>query len=187
MPAASDQQVRLAAFDWLSEQTDLHGDVLPWKLLLGGFTFKGERVSLVSMQGIFTPKVCRLPLTIRTSPGGPYADAFSANGLLLYRYRGTDPFHRDNVGLRDAKAERQPLVYLHGRQRPPTSRSNSGREYENWTTPFILRRLPCGQARSVRSLIFPSFRGTKSVILERMKSSTRKSGQIRTIQMSSMS
>ena len=117
MPGASDHQIRLAAFDWLGEQTELHGDVLPWKLLLTGFTFQGERVPLVSMQGIFTPRVCRLPLTIRTSPEAHYPDAFAANGLLLYSYRGEDPFHRDNVGLRDAKEERTPLIYLFGHRK----------------------------------------------------------------------
>ncbi len=55
-----------------------------------------------------------LPLSITTTPKGPYNDAFSSDGLLEYRYRGTDPRHRDNVGLR-AVAERQlPLVYFHG-------------------------------------------------------------------------
>lgn len=114
MSGASDHQIRLAAFDWLAEQTSTYGDVLPWKVLLAGFEFAGQRVPLVSMQGIFTPRVCRLPLTIRTSYKGPYSDAFSSNGLLLYRYRGTDPFHRDNIGLRNAKDEHLPLIYLHG-------------------------------------------------------------------------
>lgn len=71
MAEVQDHQVRLAAFDWLAEQTATHGEVLPWKVLLEGFTFQGMRVPLVSMQGIFTPKVCRLPLAIRTSPTGP--------------------------------------------------------------------------------------------------------------------
>src|SRR4051794_4387971 len=30
----------------------------------------------------------------------PYDDQLSDDGLLLYRYRGTDPNHRDNAGLR---------------------------------------------------------------------------------------
>jgi len=110
----SDLPIRLAAFQWLGEQTGVHGDVLPWSLLLAGFQHQGERVPLVSMQGIFTPRVCRLPLTIRTAVGGPYADAFASNGLLLYKYRGTDPFHRDNEGLRQAMTEQVPLIYLHG-------------------------------------------------------------------------
>ncbi len=92
----------------------LHGEVLPWSLLLAGVEVNGARVPLVSMQGIFTPAVCRLPLTIRTSVGGPYADNFASNGLLLYKYRGADPSHRDNAGLRQAMVEQIPLIYLHG-------------------------------------------------------------------------
>ncbi len=35
-------------------------------------------------------------------------------GSLAYAYRGTDPLHRDNVGLRRAVLERVPLVYFVG-------------------------------------------------------------------------
>lgn len=114
MTRPSDLPLRLAAFQWLEEQSAIHGEVLPWSVLLAGFVHEGARVPLVSMQGIFTPRVCRLPLTIRTAVDGPYADAFASNGLLLYKYRGSDPFHRDNEGLRQAMQERLPLVYLHG-------------------------------------------------------------------------
>jgi len=34
-----DQKIRLAAFNWLSEQVSIHGDVLPRKLLEEGFVF----------------------------------------------------------------------------------------------------------------------------------------------------
>ncbi len=61
-------------------------------------------------QGIFK---LRLPLSITTAPSGPYDDSFSGD-LLRYRYRGTDPAHRDNEGLRQAMVERVPLVYFHG-------------------------------------------------------------------------
>lgn len=54
------------------------------------------------------------PLSITTVHDGPYDDHFGADGLLRYRYRGTDPDHRDNVGLRDALWEGLPLVYFHG-------------------------------------------------------------------------
>jgi hypothetical protein len=33
-------------------------------------------------------------------------------GLILYRYRGTDPDQRDNLGLRLAMRRGVPLVYL---------------------------------------------------------------------------
>jgi len=110
----SDLAIRLVAFRFLEEQVAIHGDVLPWSVLSAGFRFEGERVPLVSQQGIFKPRLCRLPLSIRTSVGGPYDDAFDPGGLLQYRYRGTEPFHRENVGLREAMKGQVPLVYLHG-------------------------------------------------------------------------
>jgi putative restriction endonuclease len=109
-----DLQIRLAAFNWLAEQTDIHGDVLPRDLLRNGFEFEGQQIRLISPQGIFKPQVMDLPLTITTSPNSPYDDAFSASGFLAYRYRGRDPNHRDNVGLRKVYEQKRPLIYLHG-------------------------------------------------------------------------
>jgi putative restriction endonuclease len=54
------------------------------------------------------------PLSLTTSPRGPYDDSFSSDGLLNYRYRGSDPEHTDNRGMRFAMQNRLPLVYLHG-------------------------------------------------------------------------
>ena len=44
----------------------------------------------------------------------PYADELSPDNLLTYRYRGTDPAHRDNVGLRLAMGRKTPLIYFYG-------------------------------------------------------------------------
>ncbi len=109
-----DLQVRVTAFNWLSEQVNLHGDVLPRKLLEEGFDFQGQRIPLVAPQGIFKPQILELPLSITTAPKGPYDDYFAKDGFLLYRYRGTDPNHRDNAGLRKVFELKRPLVYLHG-------------------------------------------------------------------------
>ena len=109
-----DLQVRITAFNWLTEQVNLHGDVLPRKLLERGFEFQGQRIPLVAPQGIFKPQMLDLPLSITTAPKGPYDDYFGNDNFLLYRYRGTDPNHRDNVGLRKVFALKCPLVYLHG-------------------------------------------------------------------------
>lgn len=91
-----DKQLRLAAFNWLTEQVERHGDVLNRNKLAKGFKFKGTRIPLVSPQGIFKPKQLELPLTITTSPKGPYTDSFDENDFLLYKYRGKDSMHRDN-------------------------------------------------------------------------------------------
>ena len=109
-----DWAIRLAAFKWLSEMVASHGDVLPRSLLQEGFEYAGTRIPLVSPQGIFKPRAMDYPLTITTTPEGPYKDTFATDGLLSYRYRGRDPNHPDNVGLREALAKQRPLIYLHG-------------------------------------------------------------------------
>jgi putative restriction endonuclease len=109
----ADKAIRAAAFAWLEEQVNIHGDVLPRTLLAAGFTFAGERVPLLGPQGIFKPRVMQLPLSITTVSNGPYDDTFGPDGLISYKYRGTDPAHRDNVGLRQLWKERVPLIYFH--------------------------------------------------------------------------
>jgi putative restriction endonuclease len=109
-----DHKVRLAAFHWLSEQVNIHGDVLPRELLVKGFVFQDQRIPLVAPQGIFKPKILDLPLSITTAPKGPYDDNFNQEGFLSYKYRGIDPDHRDNVGLRKALNKEIPLIYFHG-------------------------------------------------------------------------
>lgn len=108
-----DASIRQAAFRWLDVQVATHGDVLPRQLLAQGFDFNGERVPLLGPQGIFKPRIMDIPLSITTIPSGPYDDGYSAEGLLLYRYRGTNPEHRDNAGLRHAMLHRIPLVYFY--------------------------------------------------------------------------
>lgn len=111
--AQLDLRVRSTAFRWLDEQAAIHGDVLPYKVLHQGFEFDGVRVPLLGPQGIFKPRILDIPLSITTSPNSPYDDTHT-DEFLLYRYRGTDPSHRDNVGLRTAYRQQTPLVYLFG-------------------------------------------------------------------------
>jgi putative restriction endonuclease len=114
-PELLDAEVRIAAFDWLRAKVDELGDVLPHAGLIKGFEFRGVRVPLLGPQGIFKPQILPvIPLSIATAPSGPYDDGFGPDGLLAYRYRGTDPAHRDNVGLREAMRRQTPLVYFHG-------------------------------------------------------------------------
>ena len=110
-----DRRVRLATFRWLEEQVSRHGDVLPRPILLHGLELDGERIPLVSRQGIFKPRVLpEIPLSITTTVHGPYDDQMSPEGLMLYSYRGTDPAHPENAGLRKAMLQGTPLIYFHG-------------------------------------------------------------------------
>ena len=115
-----DAAIRMAAFEWLEQQTQVHGTTLPHKILSAGFDFRGRRVPLLGPQGIFKPAVMAdMPLSMTTAPvvegkPRPYEDQLTDDGLIAYRYRGTDPGHRDNVGLRRAMETKTPLIYLYG-------------------------------------------------------------------------
>ncbi len=111
-----DFRVRREAFRLLEELRARYDDeVLPRKALQEGFLMDGIRVPLVGPQGIFKPRILDLPLSITTAPNGPYGDRFSEDGRAIhYRYRGADPQHRDNVGLRELMKSGRPLIYLHG-------------------------------------------------------------------------
>jgi putative restriction endonuclease len=113
MIGSRDIEIRRAVFDWLTEQRQEHGEALS-RASLESFSLSGKRIPLVGPQGIWKPALCELPLSVTTVVRGPYADAFDERtGTLSYAYRGTDPGHKDNVGLRTAQLERVPLVYFH--------------------------------------------------------------------------
>ena len=120
-PMDRDVQVRLAAFKFLDEQRAIFGGDLPRDVLVAGFRFSGERVPLVGPQGIFKPRALRrpIPISITTAPlklgkPRPYEDFEGPDGLLIYRYRGKDPGHHENAGMRLAMKEQIPLIYFEG-------------------------------------------------------------------------
>jgi putative restriction endonuclease len=109
----ADQRIRLAAFGWLTSQREERGEAIE-RGLLESFSLEGIRVPLVGPSGIWKPAACELPISATTTLGGPYEDTFdTAAGTLRYSYRGIDPEHRDNRGLRRAMRERVPIVYFH--------------------------------------------------------------------------
>jgi putative restriction endonuclease len=110
----NDDLIRMAAFNWLKEQVEIFGEVLPWSLLTNGFVFNDQRIHLVGQPGIWKPQVMQLPLSIRTSYGGPYPDKLNKDGRIEYRFRGTNPNNWDNVGLRKVMEQHLPLVYFFG-------------------------------------------------------------------------
>jgi putative restriction endonuclease len=108
-----DEQIRLTAFNWLRQQADIHNDVLSRELLADGFIFENEKIPLVAPQGIFKPRLMEFPLSITTTTESPYDDGKMDGGYLVYKYRGSDINHRDNVGLRECMKHNLPLIYLH--------------------------------------------------------------------------
>lgn len=83
-----DHRVRLATFDWLEQQVRLHGDVLTWAVIKQGVPFEGQRIPLISQQGIFKPRILpELPLSITTSPT-PASSASRRRSPPKQRIRG---------------------------------------------------------------------------------------------------
>jgi putative restriction endonuclease len=108
-----EDQIRLAAFNWLKTQAEIYGEVFPRNILEAGFDFQGQRITMVGPAGIWKPKQFNvIPISITTILNGPYSDVISEDGFLSYKYRGTDPKHRDNVGLRVAMETKTPLIYF---------------------------------------------------------------------------
>jgi putative restriction endonuclease len=108
-----DFHIRLAAFDWIKIHEAPFQGVFPRDFLAKGFVFQGERVPLVSPQGIYKPKQLSIPLSITTTANGPYRDAIDDNNVISYSYRGANPQHPDNIGLREAMKQQVPLIYFH--------------------------------------------------------------------------
>ena len=110
------RELRSAAMTWLDRRPKESVDFV-W---LSGFEYDGQRIPLMDRQrGIRKPRGMDAALAIRTTftpPGQtpPYADSVGADGLQRYKYRGTDPFHPENVALRRAFELRLPIIWFVG-------------------------------------------------------------------------
>ena len=105
--------IRLAAFDWIKQRSLFNEGVFNGSELNRGFDYKGQRITLKGQTGIWFPAGFTIPISITTSNQGPYAlDDIGADGLLTYAYRGNDPDHRDNRGMREAMRTRTPMIYF---------------------------------------------------------------------------
>ena len=107
--------IRLAAFNWLRTQREIHGDILSRKTLENGFEFQGERITLVGPSGIWKPRQFQIkPLSITTTYNSKYEDKVASDVFFTYKYRGSDTTHRDNVGLKLVMETKTPLIYFVG-------------------------------------------------------------------------
>lgn len=112
-----DDELRGATFALAQRLRDRHGARIPREALMAGVTLRGERVPIWNYQkGIFKPAALGrdgAALSVQTSAESPYADVHDPDaGHFVYKYRGTDPAHPDNVALRRAMAAQRPLLYL---------------------------------------------------------------------------
>ena len=120
-----DLEIRVAAFAHLTKITREQGEVLKWAHLSQPFVVGEEKVLLANRaRGIFKPRqmkrgVLSIKTTIpRTGRDVRYEDlAVGENdGVFHYRFQGTSPENRDNIGLREAFEDGTPIIYLFGLQ-----------------------------------------------------------------------
>lgn len=111
--------LRDAAIEWLKIRTN-DGLTALTRDEIKDFEFDGSQFLLQSgQQGIRKPAGWDAALSFQTvyrAPGAkrPYEDDIGSDGLIRYAWRGEDPDHPENRGLRKAMAERLPLIWFVG-------------------------------------------------------------------------
>jgi putative restriction endonuclease len=121
-----DHQLRLAAFNAVKTLTAVRGE-LSSNDLKAGFEVNGERVPLVNPgRGIFKPVQMRYLLSIRTvypRPGARvwyddqrqvHRQIYEGDEAVDYAFMGQDADAAENRWLREAMAERVPIIYFLG-------------------------------------------------------------------------
>lgn len=115
-----DGRLRAAAFAWLDRQT-LRGSGNLTYSEIQTFTFEGQPVPLKDrVKGIWKPSSLASALSITTTyrPPGvvrPYDDLIHENdGLLRYKWNGTEPNEATNRALRSALQAGVPLIWFFG-------------------------------------------------------------------------
>jgi putative restriction endonuclease len=112
-----DDEIRAAALAKVRLLREQFAGRIPRNVLMEGVTLGNQRIPIFNYQkGIFKPAAVGrdgAALSIQTSAESPYDDQHDAdNGAIVYKYRGTDPNHGDNVALRRAMEKGSPLIYL---------------------------------------------------------------------------
>ena len=113
-----DERVRSSAMAWLRAELLRTPDGIS-HVRLQDFHFEGTRLALWSQRGIRKPAILDAALAIQTTYSNrpdqrPYEDEPGPDGLLRYKWMGTNPNAADNRALRVAMELHLPLIYLVG-------------------------------------------------------------------------
>lgn len=114
-----DHRLRNALFSYLELLSSRCVDgTVKWSEL-NEFRFEGRVVNVIGMQGIWTPSGLDTAISITTTytppdKKPPYADIIGSDGLIRYKYKGTNPEDPANLKLRRALVNEVGLVYFIG-------------------------------------------------------------------------
>lgn len=127
MPILDEVAFRESAFAWL--RTKLLTQSTFSRDELAEFQFNGEKFRLTgAMTGIWKPKALSSAISILTAfthrdEDRPYEDGIGVDGMLRYKWRGTDPNIADNRWLRDAMTQQAPIIWFLGVDYKPGSQT----------------------------------------------------------------
>lgn len=111
--AIDELAMRIKVFEWLRARAETEGNIFDGRELNAGIDVEGRQVTLKGQSGIWFPSGFSIPISITTVLDGPYRlDDFGDDVIITYAYRGQDPEHRDNRGLREARRTRTPLIFF---------------------------------------------------------------------------
>lgn len=111
--------LRTSAIEWLLMRS-LNGEEPLTREEIKDFRFDGAPFPIQSTQnGIRKPQGWQAALSVYTvfrteSQERPYADDIGPDGLVRYAWRGNNPNHPENVGLRRAMELQLPIVWFVG-------------------------------------------------------------------------
>lgn len=117
MAMADSDELRAAVFAYLDGLTSSASPYVT-REQLASFEFSGERLPLISQQGIRKPSgwgtVLSVVSTSRSADAGGYDDVELGEGRVLYAYMRDGASYADasNQALRDTAVEARPIVYL---------------------------------------------------------------------------
>lgn len=114
-----DAALRVALFTRLDLLTANSADGTVRSADVNDLVFEGRPFQVIGQRGIRSVAGLDAALSFTTvfrRPGAsrPYDDEIGPDGLLRYKYRGTDPEHPDNRALRHAMTQGLPLAYFVG-------------------------------------------------------------------------
>jgi putative restriction endonuclease len=114
-----DAALRGALFARLDDLASRSADRTVRSAEVNALEFEGRAFQVIGQTGIRRVAGLDAALSFTTvyrPPGAdrPYEDGIGPDGLIRYKYRGTDPDHPDNRALRRAMELRSPLVYFVG-------------------------------------------------------------------------
>lgn len=139
--------IRISVFQWLRDQETWNNGIFRGRELNEGISIAGQHITLKGQTGIWFPAGFSMPISITTSNNGPYKlDDIDEEGFLTYAYRGNDPNHRDNIGLRNTQKTRTPLIYF---------KEMDGHRYQAIWPIIILADMP--EQLCVRAVIDPAY------------------------------